>query len=37
MVNYYVELQLDRSMSIAELEKQLKQLKRTWTSRASNA
>lgn len=37
MVNYYVELGLDRSLSIPELEKELKSLKRKWTTRASSA
>lgn len=37
MTNYYVELGLDRSASIEELEQQLKALKKRWTSRASSA
>ena len=37
MVNYYAELGLDRSLSIEELEKELKTLKRKWTTRASSA
>jgi curved DNA-binding protein CbpA len=37
MVNYYAELGLDRSLSIEELEKELKSLKRKWTTRASSA
>lgn len=37
MVNYYAELGLDRSLSIADLEKELKALKRKWTTRASSA
>lgn len=37
MVNYYAELGLDRSLSIEDLEKELKALKRKWTTRASSA
>ncbi len=37
MVNYYAELGLDRGLSIADLEKELKALKRKWTTRASSA
>lgn len=37
MVNYYVELNLDRSLDIPQLEKELKALKRKWTTRASSA
>ena len=37
MTNYYVELGLDRSASIEELEQKLKALKKQWVSRASSA
>ena len=37
MTNYYVELSLDRSASIEQLEQELKALKKKWTSRASSA
>lgn len=37
MTNYYVELGLERSASIEELEQQLKALKKKWTARASSA
>lgn len=37
MVNYYAELGLDRSLNIPELEKELKALKKKWTTRAGSA